>query len=53
VFNKNIIISIVFGKGWDSIRFRKNMCGETAVLWQNLNDLCANLVLKDEDDSFR
>lgn len=50
-FNHKISVARVFDKGWGCIRFRRTLWGETAVMWEQLQNLCADVVLTDDEDS--
>lgn len=40
----------VFGNGWNNIKFRGNLRGDLELAWQQLHELCVDVVLSDEKD---
>lgn len=46
-FSRNILVARMFGEGWNSLKFRRILRGEIAVMWQRLQNLCSNVVLND------
>ena len=49
-FSKNVLVAAVLNTNWVAIKFRRVLWGETALMWQNLKDLCAHIRLVEEED---
>ena len=48
--SKNITVSKVFSEGWNTLKFRRNLWGELAILWYRLQELCAHVRLMEVED---
>lgn len=46
----NITVAEVIGGSWDNIKFRRRLLGDLADAWQQLQDLCEDVVLSEERD---
>lgn len=49
-FSTGIRVAEVFEEGWNCVRFRRTLQGETANMWMELQNLCGEVVLTEQRD---
>jgi hypothetical protein len=51
--SQNCSVAEVISSNFRSVRFRRNIWGETASMWVKVIQLCENVILSQEEDSVR